>query len=79
MTHQQIAGLDANQATKIRDGLLWLESTPAWHYDTAANAFDEWSANCVEADECFSAIESTDDGFLWQDEDGNELEHVCVK
>lgn len=75
-TNRQILGLTAEQATEIRAALIWLGAAPAWAYDSAAESLDDWADNTTDATECFSAVQPTDGGFLWQDEDGDEFEHL---
>ena len=73
---KQVPGLSADDATAIRNGLLWLESTPPWAYDLSAEAFYDWYTETMNADETFDPTASTENGFLWEDEDDNEFEHV---
>lgn len=74
---KQVPDLSAAQAAEIRNSLLWLECTPPWAYDRSAEAFDDWCA--ATTDETFDPVGSTDSGFLWADEDGDEWEHVISK
>ena len=76
-TSKQVPGLSTEDATQIRAGLVWLESAPYWAEDKAWESFCSWCDNATSATECFSAASATDDGFLWQDEDDNEWEHLC--
>ena len=78
---KQVPGLSAAQATEIRENLLRMESAPtsierAAAFALTANAFDDLRGSLPAKAKPFHVIETSEAGFLWMDESGNEHEHV---
>ena len=86
-TNRQIAGLSADHAAKIRQSLASPQELALVclreRTDEARTRYDEavedqtTDQDSLPADELFDATELTAAGFLWQDESGDEWEHLC--